>query len=80
MHERARANESRFRHTAAGREAIAPPNEGGSHVHYQPRRSVGLGCITSKPRPTVTFLEVLSYETGLTVEQVRKALERDELK
>jgi len=66
---RARANESLFRRSSKGREALAPPGEGGSHVHYQPKKSVSLGCITSRPKSSsgVTFFEMLAYELGCNV-------------
>ena len=72
MISRARINEATFRHTAQGREALAPPGEGGEHVHYQPKKSVGIGCITSRPKPTVTFWEVLAYELGCNVDTAKK--------
>ena len=76
MISRARINESMFRHAAGGREALAPPGEGGEHVHYQPRKSVGIGCITSKPASTVTFWERLAYELGVNVDTARKLWEQ----
>lgn len=72
--ERARINETLFRTTAHGREALAPPGEGGSHVHYQPRRRVGLGCVTSRPAGSLTDEEYLALEHGLTLAQVRAIL------
>jgi len=77
---RARINESMFRHTAHGREALAPPGEGGEHVHYQPKKSVGIGCITSRPKPTVTFFEVLAYELGCNVDTAKKLWEQGLIK
>ena len=59
---RARANEFLYRHSARGREPLAPPREGGDHVHYQPKRSAGLGVITSRNKPTHTFWELLAWE------------------
>jgi len=63
----ARAVETMFRHTARGREALAPPGEGGSHVHYEPRKGVGLGCITSRRQPELTFFERLALELGVNL-------------
>jgi len=77
---RARINESMFRHTSKGREALAPPGEGGEHVHYQPKKSVGIGCITSRPRPSVTFFEVLAYEMGCNVQTAKELWEKGLLK
>jgi hypothetical protein len=78
--QRARIDEALFRQTARGREALAPPGEGGTHVHYQSPRHVGIGCITSKRPGSLSDLEYLAIKHGLTVEQVRKFLEeaRDE--
>lgn len=59
---RARVHETLFRHGAKGREALAPPGEGGDHVHYQPQKHVGIGVVTSRPRPAVTFWEQLAWE------------------
>jgi len=73
---RARVNESMFRHTAHGREALAPPGEGGEHVHYQPRRSVGIGCVTSRPESKITFWERLAYELGVHVDTAKKLWEQ----
>lgn len=87
---RARVHETLFRHSSGGREPLAPPREGGDHVHYQPRRSAGLGVITSRARPTHTFWELLAWELsgagdpsraivpGCTVSQA-KALHREGL-
>jgi hypothetical protein len=72
---RARVHESLFRHSAKGREALAPPGEGGNHVHYQPKRSVGVGCITSRPQQEVTFFERLAYELGCNVVTARRLWE-----
>lgn len=75
MNQRARINEAMFRQSARGREALAPPGEGGSHVHYQSSRRIGIGCITSKRPGTLTDLEYLALKHGLTVQQVQKLLE-----
>jgi len=75
MISRARINETMFRHSAKGREALAPPGEGGTHVHYEPRRSVGVGSITSRRQPTATFWEVLAYELGCNVTTAKRLWE-----
>lgn len=72
---RARIHETLFRHGAKGREALAPPGEGGNHVHYQPKRSVGIGCITSRPQQEVTFWERLAFELGTTVPTAKRLWE-----
>lgn len=73
MISRARVEESMFRHTAKGREALAPPGEGGNHVHYQPKRSVGIGCITSRPKSQeLTFFERLAFELGCNVTTAKR--------
>jgi hypothetical protein len=78
---RARVEESLFRHTARGREALAPPAEGGSHVHYQPLRRTGIGCITSRRDPSIAtqqqFLELLAFEMKTDIATVRSILQRD---
>lgn len=43
-----RIEESMFRRTANGREAMAPAGETSQHVHYEPLRRAGIGTITSK--------------------------------
>lgn len=58
---RARVHETLFRNGPGGREPLAPPGEGGTHVHHQPSKQVGLGCITSRQRPEVTFWELLAW-------------------
>lgn len=59
---RARVYETLFRRTAKGREAMAPPGEGGDHVHYQPTQKVGIGVVTSKKRHEWSFFQVLAFE------------------
>jgi len=64
------ARESLFRTTARGREPLAAASEAGEHVHYQPSRRVGVGCITSKKpneRPRLTFHEHLAIRLGVTL-------------
>lgn len=72
---RARAQETVFRSTAGGREPLAPPSAGGTHVHYQSSRRVGIGCITSQPhgmRPKLTFFEMLALRLGVTVTEAMR--------
>lgn len=76
MISRARVEETMFRHTAKGREALAPPGEGGNHIHYQPRRSVGIGCITSRPRNELTFFERLAFELRVNVQTAKSLWEQ----
>lgn len=80
MTQRARINETVFRQSARGREALAPPGEGGTHIHYQSSRRIGIGCITSKRPGTLTDIEYLALKHGLTVAQVTQYLReaRDE--
>jgi hypothetical protein len=78
--QRARTHETLFRHGPKGREALAPPGEGGEHVHYQPKKSTGLGCITSRPKPSVTFWEVLAYELGCNVTTAKELWEKGLIK
>jgi hypothetical protein len=77
---RARVNETLFRRSSKGREALAPPGEGGEHVHYQHRRSVGIGCITSTNKQPVTFWEMLAYELGVTVTTAKELWEKGLIK
>ena len=72
--ERARINETLFRTTAHGREALAPPGEGGTHVHYVGCKRVGLGCVTSRPAGALTDEEFLALQHGMTLAQVRAVL------
>ena len=64
------ARESLFRNTARGREPLACAGESGEHIHYQPHRRVGVGCITSRrpdERPRLTFYEHLAIRLGVTL-------------
>jgi hypothetical protein len=72
---RARIEESLFRHTSRGREPLAPPGEGGHHVHYQPTRRVGIGSITSSKKTTCTFWELLAFELGCNIATAKKLYE-----
>jgi len=75
LNDRIRTIECLFRQTARGREPLAPPNEGGTHVHYVGLKRSGLGCITSRPAGTSappTFYERLAYELGVNVATARR--------
>jgi len=74
---RQRPDESAFRHGPRGREPLAPPGQGGEHVHYQPLKRAGIGCITSRePKSSgVTFFEVLAYELGCSVITAKRLFE-----
>lgn len=70
-----RLESSLYRTTSAGREPLAPPNEGGTHVHYVGLRRAGLGCITSRRRGETappTFYERLAYELGVNIAEARR--------
>lgn len=71
---RTRVIESLFRSGSKGREPLAPPGEGGVHVHYQSSRRIGVGCITSRPAGASTDEEYLAFKHGLTVAQVKQLL------
>lgn len=71
---RARPVESMFRAGAKGREPLAPPGEGGTHVHYVASRQVGIGSVTSRHPAASTDEEFLAWRHGLTVAEVRKLL------
>lgn len=78
-----RIQDALFRQTARGREPLATPNEGGSHVHYQSMKRVGVGCITSrpagKPKP-LTFYEMLAIRLGVDVATARRLHLADKVK
>ena len=81
MIRRQRLDEAQFRHSAKGREPLAPPGAGGDHVHYTPLKRAGLGCITSRKPPDngIGFFELLAFrlseQTGqyVTVAAAKKA-------
>jgi len=75
-----RVKETLFRHTAKGREALAAPGQGGTHVFYEPRRSVGLGCITSRRTQPPTFFERLAYELGVHISVAKRMWREGEVK
>ncbi len=70
----AQTHEWLFRTTGRGREPLSAPEEGGSHVHYQPTRRAGIGSITSTPpgRRPLTFFEYLAIRSGMTLAEVTK--------
>lgn len=72
MYRRARIEESQFRHGPRGLEPLAPPGEGGHHVHYLPNRQSGLGVITSKKPRKHTFFEYLAFELGVNVTEAKR--------
>lgn len=74
MASRARVVETLFRSGKGGREPLAPPGEGGSHIHYQSTRRVGVGAVTSRPAGGCTDEELLAFTHGLTVGEVRRIL------
>lgn len=71
---RARGVESMFRAGSKGREPLAPPGEGGSHVHYQSSRQTGIGCVTSRPAGAASDEEFLAWLHGITVTEVRQLM------
>lgn len=83
MIRRQRLDETQFRHTAKGREPLAPPGAGGDHVHYQPLKRAGIGCITSRGKSDngIGFWQLLAFtlseQTGqyVTVSAAKKAFE-----
>lgn len=72
--DRARAIETLFRKGKGGLEPLAPPNEGGTHVHYQATRLCGVGCKTSRSPAASTDEEWLAFQHGITVAEVRKLI------
>lgn len=54
--------DSQFRHTARGREAIAPAGESAHHVHVPTSSRVGIGAITSRRTEPLTFWQRLAIE------------------
>jgi hypothetical protein len=73
---RQRFEESSFRHSSRGREPLAAPGAGGTHIHYTPTPRSGIGCITSRDnRSGVTFFELLAYELGCTVVTAKRLYE-----
>lgn len=71
---RARVVETLFRSGKGGREPLAPPGEGGTHVHHQSSRRCGIGAVTSRPAGASTNEELLAFMHGLTIAQVRQML------
>lgn len=54
--------DSQFRHTARGREAIARAGESANHVHVPTSSRVGVGAITSRRAEPLTFWQRLALE------------------
>lgn len=71
---RARAVESMFRAGSKGREPLAPPGEGGNHIHYASSRRTGIGSVTSRKPGAATDEEYLAWLHGLTVAEVRRIM------
>lgn len=69
---RGNPTESSFRATARGREPIAAAGAG-THLHHEPRRSAGVGCITSREPQALTFFEELAFALGCNVDTARRA-------
>lgn len=72
----ARSSEAVFAHRPTGRVPLALPGQGGTHVHYSHRVSFGVGSITSKPAGSLSTEEFLAIHYGLTLEQVRRILQK----
>jgi hypothetical protein len=73
---RSRIEESSFRHSARGREPLAPPGAGGTHIHYSGSSRSGIGCITSRDkRSEITFFELLAYELKCNVATAKRLYE-----
>lgn len=75
---RTRVYESMFRRGPKGLEPLAPPGEGGAHIHYVTSKRSGIGCITSRRAGSLTDEEFLALKHGLTVAEVRRLLAGDE--
>lgn len=71
--------ESSFRTTRKGREPIASAGAG-VHLHHETRRSVGVGCITSRRTPSLTFFEELAFALGCTVASAKEAYKQGLIK
>lgn len=84
MIRRQRPDETQFRHGPGGREPLAPPGAGGDHVHYTPKKSVGIGCITSRRDPAtftqLSFFEQLAFELKCSVATARKLFDEGLIK
>jgi hypothetical protein len=74
------ANDSPHRKSKRGREGLAKPSDPGEHVHYEAKKSVGIGCITSRRSGGVTFWEQLAFELGCNVETARALWEKGLIK
>lgn len=78
MQNRARVIETLFRTGKGGREPLAPPGEGGTHIHYQASRQTGIGTKTSRQPGAATDVEYLAWKHGVTVSEVRRILKEAE--
>lgn len=56
-----RHEDALFRHTAHGREALAPAGESANHVHCSTTSKAGVGAITSRSG-NYTFWQYLAFE------------------
>jgi hypothetical protein len=74
--DRPRSSECQFRRSKSGREELAPPNQGGTHVPYSSRERAGIGCVTSKPAGGITFFEQLAFELKCSVATAKKLYEQ----
>lgn len=59
---RCRYEDALFRHTARGRESLAPAGESANHVHCGTTSKAGIGSITSRSKDTYTFWQYLAFE------------------
>lgn len=66
-----RLADTHFRHSAQGREPLAPPS--GDHVHYQPLRRVGIGVITSRPATAENTCRCWACRIGFNVDHTKIA-------
>lgn len=57
-----RHEDALFRHTARGREALAPAGESANHVHVSTTSKVGIGSITSRKPDPWSFWDRLAFE------------------
>lgn len=59
---RCRHEDALFRHTAKGREALAPAGESSNHAHVSTTSKAGIGSITSRTQDTWSFWQRLAFE------------------
>jgi hypothetical protein len=67
-----------YRRSPTGRDVISSAGEVSRIQHYEPRKSVGIGCITSR-RSAGTVIERLAIELGITVKDARRLLAENKL-